>query len=167
MFVSKKEYESVIQENLNLSKEVRSLKIKNRFLESSNHTLRKNDMSLIEFKNRLNDKVSKTIRGYRRKILKYESLLKVKDDTIDNLKETISLYKENDFPLKEKDLYIIKYYDKDKKVYKEFRVITNSQRNAILSFRSNFPKYIADIEDITRMIDIYYYEHEEEEGNEN
>ena len=50
----------------------------------------------------------------------------------------------------------------DKKAYKEFRVITNSQRNAILSFRSNLPKYIADIEDITRMIDIYYYEHEEE-----
>ena len=166
MFVSKKEYESVIQENLNLSKEVRHLKLKNRFLESSNHTLKKKDMSLIEFKNRLNDNVSKTIRGYRRKILKYESLLKVKDDLIDNLKETISLYKENDFPLKEKDLYIIKYYDKDKKVYKEFRVITNSQRNAILSFRSNLPKYIADIEDITRMIDIYYYEHEEE-GNEN
>ena len=166
MFVSKKEYESVIQENLNLSKEVRHLKLKNRFLESSNHTLKKKDMSLTEFKNRLNDNVSKTIRGYRRKILKYESLLKVKDDLIDNLKETISLYKENDFPLKEKDLYIIKYYDKDKKAYKEFRVITNSQRNAILSFRSNLPKYIADIEDITRMIDIYYYEHEEE-GNEN
>lgn len=166
MFVSKKEYESVIQENLNLSKEVRHLKLKNRFLESSNHTLKKKDMPLIEFKNRLNDNVSKTIRGYRRKILKYESLLKVKDDTIDNLKETISFYKENNFPLKEKDLYIIKYYDKNKKAYKEFRVITNSQRNAILSFRSNLPKYIADIEDITRMIDIYYYEHEEE-GNEN
>lgn len=112
MFVSKKEYELVIQENLNLSKEVRHLKLKNGFLESKIRTLKKANISLTDFKNKINDEVGKKIRNYRRTIFKYESLFKVKDDIIDNLKETLSLYKDNDFPLKEKDLYIIKYYDK-------------------------------------------------------
>lgn len=146
MFVIKKDYDNVIKRNLELKETVRGLQ---------------NDVVRIT---RQKEAAYKDVSLYRRCCKKIANDLQAissdLNNEIDNLKE--KLENANNISLRGKDLYVIHYYDSKDRMYRSFNVLTTSQRKAILCFRKNKPKNIADIEDIVVMSDIIIYEGEDD-----